>query len=328
MPPVGGHSYTRRAMKDVSGRRYEVMFVLEADGPGDLVKRWEALGDSVRVTGGDGRWTCHVHTDRIGPVIESALGLGRVSGIEVTDLSAPAIGHETPLAPFEPRMEASVAPVGVLVVAAGSGTVELFAQLLAQGVVTGEQPMHPSLEELLAGVEALPASDVIVLPNNKSVVPIAEELDALTTKNVMVVPTRSVPQGVAAMMGYSTGEESLSDAAQTMSAAASSIISAEVVQALRDARVDGLGPISRGDWIGFVDGTPIVAHSEPWTAVTTLIRRIMTAPVERVTIYSGLESDAAMTDALAGWIESEYPDSRCELVDGGQPHHPYLLSFE
>lgn len=315
-------------MTKASGRRYEVMFVLEADGPGDLADRWEALGDSVRVTGGDGRWTCHVHTDRIGQVIESALGLGRLSDIEVTDLAAPSIRSESASVPFEPHMEASVAPVGVLVVAAGAGIVELFARLLAQGVVTGEQPMHPTLEELLAGVEAVPASDIIVLPNNKSGVPLAEELDALTTKNVMVVPTRSVPQGVAAMMGYSTGEDSLSDAAQTMSAAASSIISAEVIQALRDARVDELGTISRGDWIGFVDGTPIVADSDPWAAVTTLIRRIMTAPVERVTIYAGQESDAAMTDALADWIDSEYPDSRCELVDGGQPHHPYLLSFE
>lgn len=313
-------------MSHVSGHRYEVMFVLEADGPGDLADRWEALGDSVRVTGGDGRWTCHVHTDRIGPVIESALGLGRLSGIEVTDLAAPPVAPE--VVPFEPRMEASVAPVGVLVVCAGRGTIDLFGSLLAQGVVTGDQPMHPTLEELVAGVEAVPASDVIVLPNNKSVVPLAEELDALTTKNVMVVPTRSVPQGVAAMMGYSTGEESLSDAAQTMSAAASSIISAEVIQALRDARVDELGPINRGDWIGFVDGTPIVAHPDPWTAVTTLIRRIMTVPVEHITIYSGQHADAAMTDALAGWIESEYPGSRCDLVDGGQPHHPYLLSFE
>lgn len=315
-------------MNDVPGRRYEVMFVLEADGPGDLVDRWEALGDGVRVTGGDGRWTCHVHTDRIGAVIESALGLGRLSEIEVTDLFAPPVRHESALVSFEPLMEASVAPVGVVVVAAGIGTVDLFSRLLAQGVVTGEQPMYPTLEELLAGVEAAPASEVIVLPNNKSVVPLAEELDALTTKNVMVVPTRSVPQGVAAMMGYSTGEESLSDAAQTMSAAASSIISAEVTQALRNARVDELGTINRGDWIGFVDGTPIVAHPDPWTAVTTLIRRIMTAPVERVTVYSGRESDAAMTDAVASWIESEYPGSRCELVDGGQPHHPYLLSFE
>ncbi|MFP5332023.1 MAG: hypothetical protein ACLGHX_06670 [Acidimicrobiia bacterium] len=307
--------------------RYEVLFTLETDDPGDLAERWATMGDSVRVTGGDGRWTCHIHTDQIGPVIESALGRGRLSGIEVTDLAVPPIRRDVSAA-FEPRMEASMAPVGVVAVATGQGQVDLFASLLVQGVVVADQPMHPTIEELLGVVEAIPAAKVVVLPNNRSGVPVAEEVDALTTKNVMVVPTRSVPQGIAAMMGYSTGEESLTDAAQTMSAAASSIISAEVIQALRDARIDELGFIRGGDWIGSVDGTPIVSAPDLWTAVTTLVRRIMTTPVERVTVYGGEDADAATTDALASWIEKEYPGSRCDVIDAGQSHHPYLLAFE
>ncbi|MDX1448427.1 MAG: hypothetical protein R3246_05125 [Acidimicrobiia bacterium] len=308
-------------------RRYEVMFVLEASDPEELAGRWKALGDEVRLTGGDGRWTCHIHTDHIGPVIESALALGRLSDIEVTDLSAGA-RFAGPPPEFHPQIEAMVAPVGVVAVAAGAGIVTLFGRLLAQGVVVGSQPMHPTVDELLEIVEDVPATEVIVLPNDRAGVPVAEELDALTTKHVMVVPTRSVPQGVAAMMGYSTGEESLSDAAQTMSAAASSIITAEVTRALRDARVDGLEKIARGEWVGIVDGAPIVSHPDLWVTVTTLMRRILTAPIERVTIYAGWEADAALTDALVEWVDAEYPEAQCDLIDGGQPHSPYLLAFE
>lgn len=322
---------------DVSGQpvttalRYEVMFFLDSDDEmiPTLRERWAGLGDSIVVVGGDGEWNCHIHTDEIGAAIEAGIAVGQPRGIQVTDLqeqvgshSASGSGH------FVPGFEAAVAPIGVVSVLAGDGLVELFRSLWVQGVVVGGQSMNPSAEDLLKVIDAVPANKVIVLPNNKNVVPVAEQLDALTTKDVIVVPTRSIPQGVAAMMGYSTGEESLHDAAQTMSAAASSIISAEVTRAVRNAKVEGLGEISQGDWIGIVDGTPIVSHADPWIAISTLVRRIMTAPLELVTIYAGAESDPGVTSALSEWIQAEYPLTEVTVVEGGQPLFPYLLSFE
>jgi hypothetical protein len=311
--------------------RYEVMFVLDAEPAAvpSLREQLAVLGDSVVVAAVDGGWSCHVHTDRIGPVIEAAIAVGHPRGIEVTDLGRDVDhGPEDRSPVFEAHIEAAVAPVGVVAVVAGGGLVDLFRGLLVQGVVPGGHHSSPSAEALLAAVESIPANKVVVLPNSRSIVPVAEQLDALTTKDVIVVPTRSIPQGVAAMLGYSTGEESLEDAAQTMSAAASSIIAAEISTAARNAKVEGLGQISQGDWIGIIDGTPIVSHPDPWTAVSMLIRRIMTAPIELVTVYVGADADPDVTDALSALVETEYPGTTAVVVDGGQPHHPYLLSFE
>jgi uncharacterized protein len=316
---------------DVADLRYEVMYFLDADDDSISVFRdkWSALGDSIVVVGGDGEWNCHIHTDHIGPAIEAGIAVGRPREIKITDLLEQAGAHSAEAVHvFEPRMEAAVAPIGVVSVATGEGLIEIFKGLLVQGVVIGGQTMNPSAEDLLRVVDDVPARKVIVLPNNKNIVPVAEQLDALTTKDVLVVPTRSIPQGVAAMMGYRTGEESLEDAAQTMSAAASSIISAEVARATKRARVDGVGEIERGHWMGIVDGTPIVADPDQWTAVSMLVRRIMTAPIELVTLYAGVDADPGMTAALAEWIEGEYPATEASVLDGGQPVYPYLISFE
>ena len=316
---------------DLADLRYEVMFFLDADDEEivGLRNAWADLGDSIVVVGGTGEWNCHIHTDRIGEAIEAAIAVGRPRSIKVTDLAERASSQaDDRVVSFEARIEAALAPVGVVAVAAGQGMVEIFQSLLVQGVVSGGQAMSPSTDDLLQAVNGVPAAKVIVLPNNKNIVPVAEQLDALTTKDVVVVPTRSIPQGVAAMMGYSTGEESLYGAAETMSAAASSIISAEITRAVRNARLEGFGQITQGDWLGIVDGTPIVSDPDLWSTASMLIRRIMTAPIELVTIFTGSDSDSAVTDTMTSWIEREYPDTDVVVVGGGQPLHPYLLSFE
>jgi uncharacterized protein len=192
---------------DVADLRYEVMYFLDADDDSISVFRdkWSAIGDSIVVVGGDGEWNCHIHTDHIGPAIEAGIAVGRPREIKITDLLEQAGTHSAEAVHvFEPRMEAAVAPIGVVSVATGEGLIEIFKGLLVQGVVIGGQTMNPSAEDLLRVVDDVPARKVIVLPNNKNIVPVAEQLDALTTKDVLVVPTRSIPQGVAAMMGYRT----------------------------------------------------------------------------------------------------------------------------
>jgi uncharacterized protein len=316
---------------DVADLRYEVMYFLDADDEAIVGFRsaWADLGDSIVVVGGQGEWNCHIHTDHIGAAIEAGIAVGRPRSIKVTDLAEQAGSHADDRAvAFEALIEAAVAPVGVVAVAAGAGMIEIFQSLLVQGVVVGGQTMNPSTDDLLQAVEAVPATKVIVLPNNKNIVPVAEQLDALTTKDVVVVPTRSIPQGVAAMMGYSTGEESLDAAAETMSAAASSIISAEITRAVRNAKMPDIGQIAQGDWLGIVDGTPIVSDPDLWSTASLLIRRIMTAPIELVTIFTGAEADSAITDTLASWIEQEYPGTDVVVANGSQPLYPYLLSFE
>ena len=325
------HAHLERIEEDaapsVSDLRYEVMFFLDSDDEAiEVLKdRWVDLGDSIVITGSGGIWNCHIHTDHIGPSIEAGIEAGKPSDIRVTDLRE-SIGRHEPV--FLPLDEASVAPIGVISVVAGDGLIEVFRSFGVQGVIRGGQSMNPSTEELLAMVEAIPAPEVILLPNNKNIVPVAEQIDNLSTKSVHVVPTRSVPQGVAAMLAYSTASTDLLETAEEMAAAASSVMTGEVTRAIRDAHVGDLS-ISAGDWLGLADGTIVVAGPDLEAVLRALVAELM--PVESaeiVTLYTGVGAAPHATKSLQAYLDELHPEVEVTVVDGGQPTYPYLLSVE
>ena len=254
---------------DVSEQRYEVMYFLDLadERIREFKEHWGAIGDSIVVVGGDGLWNCHVHTNDIGAAIEVALDLGgRPKSIRVTDLFE-EVDEEHERREAELASTALAAPVAeelpavttaVVAVCSGSGLVELFAQLGVQGVVTGGQTMNPSTAELLEAVQRVNADQVVVLPNNKNIIPVAEQLDALTEKTVIVVPTRSMPEALAALVAYDPDAAVDVNAAE-MAEAAGSVVTGEVTRAVRDS-TSGAGAIVEGDWIGLVRATA----SSPW----------------------------------------------------------------
>ena len=193
----------------------------------DFKQGWGVIGDSIVVVGGDGLWNCHVHTNDVGAAIEVALDLdGRPRQIRVTDLfeevdEEHAKRERAMAGSPRPRAGAGLPPVTTAVVAvcSGDGLVELFAQLGVQGVVTGGQTMNPSTAELLDTVEHVNADDVVILPNNKNIIPVAEQVNALTTKNVSVVPTRSMPEALAALVVYDPEADGAENAAEMTDAA-------------------------------------------------------------------------------------------------------------
>ncbi|MGF1664750.1 MAG: DAK2 domain-containing protein [Acidimicrobiia bacterium] len=314
----------------VADLRYEVMFLLEAEGEAidDFRARWVELGDSIVVVGGDRTWSCHIHTDHIGSSIEAALEVGRPRDIRVTDLLEAAGDvslHGATM--FEPLPEVTSADIGVVSVVVGDGLVEVFRQLGAQGIATGGQTMNPSTEDLLAVVDAVPAPHVLVLPNNKNIVPVAEQLDSLTTKTVVVVPTRSVAQGIAAMIGYNPLEADLGVLMEDMAAAASSVVTGEVTRAVRDATVD-FGRISHGDWLGIADGTIVVADADMETVLRGLVAALLMPGVELLTVYTGDGASPSALKALEAWLGELHPEIEISEVHGGQPLYPYLVSLE
>ncbi len=315
---------------DISGLRYEVMFFLEAEAEKlEIFKReWMEIGDSIVVVGGDGVFNCHIHTDDIGEAVESGIRAGRPFRIQVTDLldqaEAEATHHHPSL--FEPLPAFAAADLGVVAVAVGSGIVEMFRQLGVQGVVVGGQTMNPSTEELLAAVEAVPAGDVIILPNNKNIVPVARQLDALTDKQVVCVPTRSVPEGLAAMVSYLPSGQAIAVVAFAMEAAMDDVATGEITRAVREAATP-VGRVREGDWMGLIDGDVAVIESDIDEALTELLTRLAEGDREIVTIITGAEADRAVTGAARAWLEEEY-DLEVEVVDGGQPLYPYLVSVE
>jgi DAK2 domain fusion protein YloV len=327
---------------DVSEQRYEVMFLCDmADARIDDFKRgWGVIGDSIVVVGGDGLWNCHVHTNDIGSAIEVALDVGgRPKQIRVTDLFeevADEHAHRTadmnvtiPATGVRSRPGAGLPAVtcAVVAVCSGDGLAELFSNLGVQGVVTGGQTMNPSTAELLDTVEHVNAEQVVILPNNKNIVPVAEQVDALTTKTVVVVPTQSMPEALAALVVYDP-EASCADNGKAMTEAAESVATGEVTRAVRDANSE-IGPIKEGDWIGLVRGDGIVSvAADVEGAVTALLDQLVAPGRELVTVITGVDASPSITAAVEGWLADQRADVQVEVHRGGQPLYPYLFGVE
>ena len=323
---------------DVSEQRYEVMYFLDLadDRIRDFKAGWGAIGDSIVVVGGDGLWNCHVHTNDVGAAIEVALDLdGRPKAIRVTDLfeevdeehakreaELAATAHDAPVLDVLPEVTTAV-----VAVCSGDGLVELFAQLGVQGVVTGGQTMNPSTAELLETVQRVHADQVVILPNNKNIIPVAEQVGALTEKTVVVVPTRSMPEALAALVVYDP-EADAGDTAADMAESAESVVTGEVTQAVRDS-TSGVGPVTRGDWIGLVRGDGIASVAATvGAAAMALLDRIVGDDAELVTVITGSDADAATTDAIRAWLGDHRGDVAVEVHRGGQPLYPYLFGVE
>jgi hypothetical protein len=314
-----------------TGPRYEVMYFLEApDERLDAFRRaWRDMGDSIVVVGGDGLWNCHIHTDEIGPAVEAGVEAGRPRGIRITDLyeQVGALEADVAAGGFSPLPEFLTAPIGVVAVATGPGLVERFRRLGVQQVVAGGQSANPTVEEVLAAVEDAPADSVVILPNNKNIIPVAEQVDGLTTKTVAVVPTRSLTQGLAAMMGYVPDAADLDSLLDDMAAAAGAVDFGEVTMAVRDARVDGW-EVNRGDWMGVADGRIVVADQDRFSVLRGLVAAIIPPTAELVTVYAGEGATRSDAKALEAWVAETHPTVEVLALEGGQPLYPYLISVE
>jgi uncharacterized protein len=314
--------------------RYEVMFFCDLDDERieDLKQSWGAIGDSIVVVGGDGVWNCHVHTNDIGAAIEAALDVGgRPRQIRVTDLfeevAAEHAVREAELIANAAQSELPAVTSAVVAVSSGDGISELFRELGVQGIVRGGQTLNPSTAELLEAVENVNAGQVIVLPGNKNIIPVAEQLDALTPKTVRVVPTRSMPEGLAALMAYDPEADAPTNTT-AMRVATAEVASGEITQAVRASQTDA-GPVAESDWIGIVRGDGIVAVAADLLGATTaLLDRLVSDRSELVTVLTGLDADDATTAAIGEWVAEHHPTVEVEVHDGGQPLYPYLFGVE
>jgi DAK2 domain fusion protein YloV len=336
------HAHADHGDHDISDLRYEVMYFLDApDESIDGFKQaWAALGDSIVVVGGDGIWNCHVHTDDIGAAVEAGIAVGRPHRIRVTDLldevavearsrAGGDLAGDTTGEDAAGELvidDAEPVPTAVVGVATGRGVMKIFRSLGVRGLVVGGQTMNPSTAQLLEAVERVPAPEVVILPNNKNIIPVAEQVDAQTAKTVRVVRTTSIVEGFASLIHYDP-EASAADNAAEMQAAAAAVISGEVTRAVRDSSCD-LGPIAEGDFIGIGPaGICAIAESAVQAAVGFLDATV-TDEHEIVTIIEGDEAAAADTGAISSWLESQRPDVVVEIHQGGQPLYPYLFGIE
>ena len=316
---------------DVSDLRYEVMYFLEA--PDETVPAfkdvWAGIGDSIVVVGSDGIWNCHIHTDDIGAAIEAALDCGRPRDIRVTDLMEQVeeerwVREGSTIA--EPERPVEPVTTAVVAIATGEGIRRIFHSLGVQHVVTGGQSMNPSTAEILEAVEAAPGEQVVILPNNKNIIPVAEQVDAMTAKDVRVVPTRGIPEGFAALLQYDP-EADVDTNADAMSDAVANIVAGEVTRAVRDSMCE-VGPIGEGDFLGISRQGICAVAGTAGDATIGLLADLLGDEHEMLTLIEGDGATAGDTRRITEWLAEHRSDVTCEVHHGGQPLYPYYLSIE
>jgi hypothetical protein len=320
----------------VGDLRYEVMYLLAA--PDDSIEGfkdvWAGIGDSIVVVGGDGMWNCHIHTNDVGAAIEAALIMeGRPSRIRVTDLEeqveeerwvregvgAPGAGPSTEGA-------GPPATTSVVAVVSGDGIGRIFHSLGVHHLVVGGQTMNPATADLVKAVEAVASDQVVILPNNKNIRPVAEQVDQLSDKRVQVVATGSIVEGFAALLAYDPAADVETNAA-AMSESAARVVPAEVTQAVRASTTD-VGEVHEGDWIGISrDGVVAIADNVV-VCTRLLLSRLLDESHELVTLIEGEGARVADTRRIEEWLSEEHPDVALEVHQGGQPLYPYLLGIE
>ncbi len=319
-----------------------------------------AMGDSAVIVGDDRVLKVHIHVLNPGKVLDYAVGLGQLGQIKIDNMqtqtdtlveqreqsghakstvrSGPAIGEEPEVTGFGfvSNREAVRAPVrpltppighqAVLAVAAGEGLAEALRSMGATSIVHGGQTMNPSTEELLAAVEAAPANEVILLPNNPNIVLTANQVPDLSTKKVRVVPSRSVPQGMAALASFNVDDD-LDRNVTDMTRALQNVRTVELTCAVRDAIINGV-QVGVGQVIGLLDDRLVASGDNAAAVACKALQEAGLENAELVTIFTGEGAKSDGVDRLRQTIEVNYPDITVEVYEGGQPHYHYVIAIE
>jgi len=311
--------------------RYEVMYLLDADDAKMHAFRevWTGIGDSIVIVGGDGLYNCHIHTNDVGAAIEACLDAGRPRDIRVTDLAEQVIEErwvrEAIVEPLGEEIDVPPA-TSVVAVVVGEGIGRIFHSLGARQLVIGGQSMNPSTADLVAAVRATGSSDVVVLPNNKNIQPVAEQVAGLVDQTVFVVPTSSIVEGFAALLAYDP-DASAKINAEAMKSSACNVVAGEVTQAVRDTATD-VGAVHVGDWIG-LSATGILSIADSIAVASNQLLTVLVRPEhELLTIIEGDGSSPANTRRITEFLAEAFPKISVEVHHGGQPLYPYYFGLE
>jgi DAK2 domain fusion protein YloV len=311
--------------QELSRYRYCTGFVVEGVGldASSLESLLERLGDSLLVVGDGSALKVHVHTDDPGAAISAATAIGVVGRVEIANMHAQTFEREGRLlaAPgtFMPALES-----GVVAVCPGEGNRRLFKSLGATTVIEGGQTMNPSAAEIVEAIDATPAAEVIVLPNNANVILTAEQAAGLAARPARVVPSRSVQAGIAAMVRFVPTNSPQENEADMLEALASTV-TGEVTIASRDTELDGVA-IRKGAYLGLVDGTAVAADQDLDSVGLQVAERLLEGDRGWLAVLVG--ADAPPVEGLLEAIRRAHPEVDVERHEGDQPHYPLLMVAE
>jgi len=289
--------------------------------PDKVRKRLEKKGESLIVVGDESTIRIHIHTEKPANVIRYATSLGTMHQVSIRNMDEQ---HHDFLEMQKDR--APAVDMATVAVVSGDGLAEVFASLGVNAIVPGGQTMNPSTKDLLQAVEATSSDKVIILPNNKNIVPAAEQVQSLTEKSVEVVATETIPEGVAALLAFDY-EADLATNAELMRQAKSAVKSIEITRAVRSAQLNGL-KIKRKQAIGFLDRALVAVGDNPADVLNDALARLDLAKSEIITIYYGEDTELAEAEQVSAGIRDQHAQLQVEVIRGGQPHYNYIVSIE
>lgn len=314
------------------GQDYEVVVDFRPTQTLDMQKFYaglEDIGTSIQLGEGDGMYRMHIHvpTENRYKPIDYVMSVGTITKVamenllaQMDDIGRSAERDRIELMPIEPGQ------IAVVAVSPGKGISRVFASLGVAAVVEGGQTMNPSTQEILSAFENLPTEKVIILPNNKNIILASQAAKEVTVKNVHIVPSRTIPQGLAAMMQLNLDGD-LTQVVEKMNRALDEVTTGEITIATRTVEIDGVS-VEKDQVIALMNGKLVVSTNTIDSAVLVFLEKASAVDYELITLFYGQDLPATEANRIADIVRAAYPSLEIELQDGGQPHYQFIISVE
>ncbi|OKO88553.1 DAK2 domain-containing protein [Geobacillus proteiniphilus] len=285
------------------------------------------FGDSLLVVADDELVKVHIHSETPGEVLTYGQRYGSLINIKIENMReqhANIVGKEAKTLPGVAKEEAK--PYGIVAVAMGAGVAELFRSIGAHAIIEGGQTMNPSTEEIADAIRLANAETVFVLPNNKNIVMAAKQAAELSEQRVIVIPSKTVPQGLAALLAFNPAQ-SVEQNERAMTAALSRVKTGQVTFSVRDTTIDGI-EIQKGDYMGLLDDRIIAADKDKLAVTKRLLDALIDEESEIVTILYGEDATESDVETVVAYLETKHDGVEVEVHNGKQPLYPFIISVE
>lgn len=329
--PLSAMNFENALQEVEEGQDYEVVvdfFPQDGFELQSFYRKLEEMGTSIQVGEGEGMYRMHIHVPlekRYEP-IDYIMGLGTITKVAMENLLAQMDDIQKSKSTQIPFTAVEPGQIAVVVVSPGNGLSRIFASLGAAAVVSGGQTMNPSTQDILAAFENLPTDKVIILPNNKNIIMAANQAKEVTVKQVAVVPSRTVPQGLAAMLSLQPDGE-VDSVSERMTKALDMVRTGEITVATRSVEIDGVH-CEEGQVIALLDGKLVTASNTVEEGVLGLLEKADAFEHELITLFYGEGMQHGEANRIADVVREKYPNLEVEVQEGGQPHYQFIISVE
>src|SRR6185369_14067460 len=290
--------------------------------------RLEEMGTSIQVGEGEGMYRMHIHVplDKRYEPIDYIMGIGTITKVAMENLLAQMDDIQKSKASRIKFAAVEPGQIAVVVVSPGAGLSKIFASLGAAATVEGGQTKNPSTQDILNSFENFPTDKVIILPNNKNIIMAANQAKDVTVKQIAVVPSKTIPQGLAAMLALQPDGE-LASVAEKMTQALSNVQTGEITIATRSVEIDGV-KVENGQVIALLDGKLVASAGSVEEGCLTLLEKVGAQEHELVTLFYGENMSHGDANRIADLIRNKYSNLEVEVQEGGQPHYQFIISVE